>query len=337
MKEKKIRNFEVVEMCVTSRCNLKCTHCYQSFEKNKFQLSFKQIKNIVDYVSLHNGEKFVLSGGEFFIHPNAYEILSYIINTTGALITCVTNLTLVDVEKLKEVAPSERISFKVSIDGDEEQHDKRRGKGMFAITVNKIHELRKAGYTVEITMTLVEENIHCIPSVFANDTFGKVTLLPVATTGEACYNFQQDKDSQLYNDVICHIYKTCRKYVDGEHRCYIFPNSFSVKYDGGIYPCSLSRDYDLCKMGDISDNDISQVMQAFMASPESNMFFEYEKNAQIDMCNHCSQNTECTRGCRIRAYKWNGSLLSNDPFACKIFKGTYQDIPFGEIYWGSKK
>ena len=67
------------------------------------------------------------------------------------------------------------------------------------------------------------------------------------------------------------------------------------------------------------------------------MFLEYEKNDQIEKCNNCEMNGECTRGCRIRAYKWNGKLTSNDPFACKIFRDDYKDYTLGDIYWGTKK
>ncbi len=335
--ERKLDYLEVIEMCITSKCNLKCTHCYQHMEKNKYQLSFEQIVDVINYTKERHARKYVLSGGEFFTHPNAYDILRYIIENTNADITCVSNLTLADVDKIAEVVPNNRMLFKVSIDGNETEHDKRRGKGMFSLVEEKIKLLRNKGYNVDITMTLVEDNIKCIPEVFSNPVFKRVTLMPVATTGAACDHFSKSSDSEEYKQVICHIYKTCRDYVDGTHRCYIFPRCFSVKYDGGVYPCSLSRDYDLCKLGNINEKPISKVIDDFIASEDSNMFFEYERNSQIEKCNECDKNTECTRGCRIRAYKWNGKLTSNDPFACKIFRGEYDDYTFGDIYWGTKK
>lgn len=335
--EKKIDFLEVIEMCITSRCNLKCTHCYQHKEKNKYQLSLEQIVDIVNYTKKYNCRKYVLSGGEFFMHSNAYDILSYIVDNTNAFITCVSNLTIADVNRIASVVPSDRMQFKVSIDGDETEHDKRRGVGMFKIVEGKIKALREIGYVADITMTLVEDNIKCIPEVFSNPAFERITLMPVATSGAACDNFSKTQDSPEYKEVICHIYKTCRDYVDGSHRCYIFPRCFSIKYDGGVYPCSLSRDYDLCKLGNINDKSISEVLDDFISSDDSTMFFEYEHNSQIDKCNLCEKNKECTRGCRIRAYKWNGKLTSSDPFACKIFRGEYENYTFGDIYWGTKK
>lgn len=333
---KKIDFFEVIEMCITSKCNLQCTHCYQAVEKNRFQLSFEQIVSVIDYTKKYDCRKYVLSGGEFFMHPNAYEILDYIVKNTSAEITCVTNSTLIDVEKLHSIVPVSRITFKISVDGDETEHDKRRGSGMFKKVEEKINQLKKLGYIVDITMTLVEENIHCIPTVLNNIVFDKVTLMPVATTGAACEHFSTKEDSEIYKQVICHVYKTCREYVDGTHRCYIFPRCFSVKYDGSIYPCSLSRDYDIGCFGNINEKNIKTIIESFIESDESNMYFDYKNNNQIEKCNNCSQNTECTRGCRIRAYKWNGSLTTFDPFACKIFRDEFKDKTFGQIYWGSK-
>lgn len=324
-------------MCITSSCNLQCKHCYQHKEKNRYQLPFEKIIEVIDYAKKFKCRKYVLSGGEFFMHPNAYDVLSYIVNNTEASITCVSNLTIADVGRIIKLVPKSRLQFKVSIDGDETEHDKRRGKGKYKIVESKIMELRNEGYMVDITMTLIEENIHCIPTVFSNPVFERVTLMPVATSGAACDNYSKSQDSPEYKEVICHIYKTCRDYVDGSHRCYIFPRCFSIKYDGGVYPCSLSRDYELCKLGNISDKSISEVIDSFIASKQSSMFFDYENNNQIIKCNLCEMNTECTRGCRIRAYKWNGQLTSNDPFACKIFRGEFEDYTFGDIYWGTKK
>lgn len=332
---RKIEYLEVLEMCITSKCNLQCKHCYQVVEKNKFELGFSQIIDVIKYANNHGCRKYVLSGGEYFCHPNAYSILDYIINETNAEITCVTNLTIADVKKLS-CYPSDRLSFKVSIDGDKDEHNMRRGDGTYEKAEQNIINLHNMDFRVDITMTLIEANIHCIPTVLSNPNFKNVTLLPVATTGAACEYFHKEKDSDLYEQVICHIYKTCRDYVDGSHRCYIFPKCFSIKYDGSIYPCSLSRDYELCKIGNINNGTIEHEISRFINSSESDIFFEYDNNGQIEKCNKCPNNNECTRGCRIRAYKWNGKLISADPFACKIFNNEYKDIPFGQVYWGTK-
>lgn len=335
---KQINNLDVVEICVTSRCNLACTHCYQSREKNLYQLSLKQIQNIIIYANRLGCKKFVLSGGEFFTHPNAYSIIEYILVNTASKISIVTNSILLDINKIQQIAPTNRVSFTISIDGNQKEHDIRRGKGMFALTQNNINLLNSIGYDVNLTMTLVEKNIYCIPEVLNLFPNNKITFMPVATTGAAIINFAQEIDSEAYEQVIRHIYKTCREYTGGEHRCHLFPKGFSVKYDGSIFPCSLSRDYGLFNIGNLNEEvSIQHVIDDFLSSTDSDIFFEYNNNLQINKCNHCSKNTECPRGCRIRAYKWSKKLTEADPFACKLFNDAFPEYTFGDIYWGTKR
>lgn len=331
---KKVSNLIQVEMCITSKCNLHCKHCYQNDEKNTYILDIHSILQVIDYANSKNCERYVISGGEMFTHPNVYDILEYILYNTHSNITCVTNLMLIDVEKICKY-PRDRIDFKVSIDGDKEVHNNRRGIGAYEKVYNNIKVLEDEGFRVGITMTLVEDNINSIPQILNDPLFKEITFMPVATVGAACEFYAKPKDSPEYNQTIGHIYRTCREYQDEKHRCILFPKSFSIKYTGEIFPCSLSRDYGLCKIGDLNNGSITTQIEAFVNSLESNQFFAYLNNGQILECNNCGKNKECPRGCRIRAYKCNGSLLSPDPFACKIFQGKYADITYGDIYWGA--
>ena len=47
--ERKLDYLEVIEMCITSSCNLQCKHCYQHKEKNRYQLPFEKIIEVIDY------------------------------------------------------------------------------------------------------------------------------------------------------------------------------------------------------------------------------------------------------------------------------------------------
>ena len=38
----------------------------------------------------------------------------------------------------------------------------------------------------------------------------------------------------------------------------------------------------------------------------------------------------------MRALKFNGNLLTEDPFCCKVYNGEYKDIDYTNIYWGCR-
>ena len=99
--KKEITNLNKMEMCITSTCNLKCKHCYQHFEKNKYFISQNKIFDTINYAVDHGCKFLVLSGGEFFTRPDAYEILDFV-TKKNLDITLVTNGTLINFEKIKK-------------------------------------------------------------------------------------------------------------------------------------------------------------------------------------------------------------------------------------------
>jgi len=332
--EKRIMSLEMVEICVTSRCNLECSHCYQHHDKNHHELAYEKLIEIVSFASSRNCQEYVLSGGEFFLHERAYDLLDYIFeNTTCDDIKVVTNLSMADTDRISAY-PRERIEFLVSVYGSPEAHDKRRGQGHYEKVAGKINELSQLGFRVSAICALDEENFTSLNEVLENPIFNEITILPVAPVGAAGMKDIPIKDSSEYADVLKCVYHNCHVYHDSEARCSLFPNGFSVKYNGDIFPCNLARDYGLGCIGNVSHKHIDDVISAFTNSDESNMYFEYKANSQVDECNNCPENKVCNRGCRIRALKFNNKLLSSDPFVCKIFTTQHEDIPFGTLYWG---
>lgn len=321
-----------LEVCITSNCNLNCKHCYQHFEKNKFTINFEKIKEIIDYAVKSNSENIVLSGGEFFTHPNAYEIIDYVAKTNIPL-TIVTNGILVNTEKISKYK-GKNIIFQISIDGTEEYHDDRRGKGNYKKTIENIEKIRKLGFVVNIYMTLDINNYKSIPEILKMNFYDSATFMPVATAGAASLN--EFKESEELDRCVEAIYKATTKKVDLKRRCSIFPKGISIDYEGYVFPCSIARDYKLFPFGNINEDSLENIIQKFVKSKKSKMFFNYRGNNQIKKCVNCTKNKECNQGCRMRSFKFNGDMLSPDPFCCKIFNGEYKDISYGNIYWGDK-
>ena len=329
---KKFSGVKKIEVCVTSTCNLKCKHCYQHFEKNKYIIEFEKIKEIVDFSRKNDSEHIVLSGGEFFTHPNAYDIIDYV-TSFDIPITIVTNGIMINVEQIKKYV-GKNVKFQISIDGIEKYHDIRRGEGSYKKTKENIEKLRNLGFFVNIYMTLDINNYTSIPNILNDDFYDSITFMPVATAGAATINkFESSKE---LDSCIETVYKATTKELDIKHRCNIFPKGISIDYEGFIYPCSIARDYKLFPIGNINNDSLENIIDNFVKSDDSNIFFEYKGNNQIQKCVNCSKNNECNQGCRMRAYKFNGDFFSHDPFCCKIYNNEYKTISYGNIYWGDK-
>ena len=329
---KNVYNFEMVRILTTSGCNLNCTHCYQFFEKNKFILPKDKIVDIIDYACKNKVENLVLSGGEFFTHPDAYEILDYCISKNVNTVI-VTNATLINLEYFKHCKYKNLISFQVSIDGMKEKHDLRRGKGTFECTIKNMKQLYTMGFSITISMAIDENNYTDIIEVLNIPYANKVNFLPIAYTGAAVINKENNEDDyQKFNDVMIKIYKSETEMKVSKN---LFPNELAIKYDGGVYPSAVAQDYDILLMGNVLNKNIEDVINSYVCSDEFNKL-KYDIN-KIDECNKCKAKNICNKGCRERAYKVYSTLSAPDPFCCKIYKNEFPDVSISDIFWGNIK
>ena len=74
---KDLIKLDQMKILVTSECNLNCTHCFRSFDKNKYIISYDKIIELINYAIETSCNSISFSGGEFFTHPSAYQILDY--------------------------------------------------------------------------------------------------------------------------------------------------------------------------------------------------------------------------------------------------------------------
>jgi radical SAM protein with 4Fe4S-binding SPASM domain len=156
-----------VQWHLTERCNLRCTHCYQTGGKIE-ELSLAEIRKVMDEIidmlkawsemyQLEFSPSMNITGGEPFLRKDLFEILEEM-STAGFAIFLLTNGTLIDEEKAEDLARLGINGVQVSIEGPEEIHDSIRGSGSFAASCKGISHLVKAGLRVTLNATLSEIN-----------------------------------------------------------------------------------------------------------------------------------------------------------------------------------
>ncbi|MFQ6749596.1 MAG: radical SAM protein [Clostridia bacterium] len=321
-----------IEMCITSRCNLDCRHCYQKHDKNQFLLPYEKIIEAINYGISHNVSHLIISGGEACLHPNYYDIIDFVILKTNLNLTLVTNGTIINTEFFKKPNFLKRINFVISIDGTKPNHEQRRGVGTYDKTLNTIKTLQDFGFNVKINVTLDENNFLDFPEILKNDDFKHITFLPVGFSGAAQENNMTSLNKD-YEDLIKMIYEETEEASNYCRDCQLFPESLSLNYNGDIFPCSLARDFNLLKMGNIIGENIKTVIQNFIESEEGKNLLNTNLK-DLPTCSACTHCEKCSKGCRIRALKYYHSLTAPDPFACKLHTNKFKTISFNKIYWG---
>jgi sulfatase maturation enzyme AslB (radical SAM superfamily) len=136
-----------VHMDITSRCNLKCLHCYQEpyLKKEVGEMSTAENKRVIDQVGQLNAEKMLISGGEPFIREDLFELTDYAFQK-GVIVNAIyTNGTYHDSDNLINLCRyGPPIVLAVSLDGsDRKSNDFLRGAGSFDKTMKFLEKIRQ--------------------------------------------------------------------------------------------------------------------------------------------------------------------------------------------------
>jgi radical SAM protein with 4Fe4S-binding SPASM domain len=156
-----------IQLHLTERCNLRCTHCYQTGAKTD-EMSLSEIKDIAaetaemlkvwsDIHCIEFSPSFNVTGGEPLLRRDLYGIIEEI-GSRGFEIYLLSNGTLIDQSAAKTLARLGVKGVQVSIEGPREIHERIRGKGSFTASLRGVKHLLEAGLTVTLNVTLSELN-----------------------------------------------------------------------------------------------------------------------------------------------------------------------------------
>jgi radical SAM protein with 4Fe4S-binding SPASM domain len=149
-----IPSLRSLELQLTSRCNLRCLHCYQG-EPAPVDLPFTAATKIVGEFTGMAGLRLLISGGEPMLYPHLLEFLDEI-RYAALHKVLITNGTLIDAAAASRLGVDE-VQF--SLDGWERGHELIRGTGTFARVMRGIEAARGAGITVSIATMIHAGNL----------------------------------------------------------------------------------------------------------------------------------------------------------------------------------
>jgi MoaA/NifB/PqqE/SkfB family radical SAM enzyme len=141
----------VVQLIPTEACNLRCPFCNQWGENGYFFDGVRHVKHMDEesliklmrglsprdsLISVHGGEPFVYKHVDTLLELLREKQFDVMFSTNGTLLK----------RHLNELAKVRNLIFLLSIDGDEQAHDKVRGKGTFQAareSIAELYELRR--------------------------------------------------------------------------------------------------------------------------------------------------------------------------------------------------
>ncbi len=151
---------------LTSRCNLRCIHCYinrpaDDSAESAAELTAREWKDQIDAMADRGCLWLLLTGGEPLLRPDFFEIFEHA-KRKGIFVTVFTNGTLVMPELAKQFADLPPLSVEITIYGAEPGiHDRITGMaGSFERALKGMDLLRENGLHVELKTMALTPNVH---------------------------------------------------------------------------------------------------------------------------------------------------------------------------------
>ena len=152
---------------MTTRCNLRCVHCYNSSGEASPEdgLTTEEAEALIDDLAGMAVPVLLFSGGEPVLRPDLFHLGEYA-TSRGVRAVLSTNGTLITPELAASLARAQFQYVGVSIDGLAAVHDRFRArKGAFQAAWDGIRAAKACGLRTGVRFTVTRDNIGDLPGV----------------------------------------------------------------------------------------------------------------------------------------------------------------------------
>ena len=146
----------------TSACNLHCTGCWAAEYGNKLNLSFDEIDSIIRQGKELGIYMFIYTGGEPLVRKA--DLIRLCEKHSDCVFLTFTNGTLIDEQFADEMLRVKNFVPAISLEGDEEATDGRRGSGVFGKATHAMELLRDRKLLYGISSCYTSANYQSITS-----------------------------------------------------------------------------------------------------------------------------------------------------------------------------
>lgn len=334
----------LIQWHLTERCNLRCSHCYQT-GRSPEELGTDEALDLIDEAremfeswsaeyDLDLKPGFTVTGGEPLRRKDLIPILRAI-REKGFDVSLLTNGTLVDQATAASLADLGVTSAQVSIEGPEAIHDSIRGRGSFAASVRGVRYLVDCGIPVTLNATLstlnasVLKDLVTLASAIGAPRVGFSRLVPSGRGAGMLGNMlSKDEMRSLYQDLLSGNHAGVEvvtgdpvaavmsspgpsRTADTDQAtagCAAGLSGLTVLADGTITPCRRLP----IPLGNVLTDSLREIWSTSEVLEDLR-----DRSSYTGACRSCSRWTVC-RGCRAIAYAWSQAhggddFLGDDP------------------------
>jgi len=332
-----------IQLHLTEKCNLKCTHCYQSGEGSD-EMSLAEIRSLIREVADMVGEwsaaygvffstSFNITGGEPFLREDIFKVLEEL-TSRGIDAYLLSNGLLINRKRAEMLAKLGVKGVQVSIEGPEDIHDAIRGKGSLKRSLSGIHCLLDAGLEVTMNTTLSDMNaahFADIISLASKTGVQKLGFSRLVPSGSGRHLLHKMLTKDVLEDLYRRIFSLDTanlkivtgdpvasqfRWPAGEDGSSSFPSGgcaagvsgLTILPDGTVTPCRRLP----VPIGNVRTDSLREI---WATSDVLNSL--RDKSRYHGKCGNCKKWSRC-RGCRAIAYEFSHArglahYLAEDP------------------------
>ena len=346
----------IVSYSITTKCNLKCRHCYSdSVEAAPDELQTDEAFRLMDDLSKWGIKLLVIDGGEPLCRQDLLDIVKYA-SSKGIRTTIGSNGTLIDEAIARRMLDAGVRTVAISVDAaDASTHDSFRGvSGAFEQTMRGIEACRVTGLPFQLNMVIRKETISQLDDMLhlaVDSGANAVELFDLVAAGRAkresskqLLNLKERKRAMEYlaqsqqelpiviRVPACPMYPLLlqQKGIQPKHfppamlqRIPYWDRGCAAGMPMGYVMVTCSGEVNPCmllqiNLGNIKEQSITSIWE------KSPVLTELRQRELLKgKCGDCSYRITCS-GCRGRAYEETGDMMANDPgcwLMAEVIKG----------------
>ena len=317
---------------LTSKCNLRCLHCYAKGEinnnLNNSDLDTKFWEKIIKEGSYLNCHKMQFIGGEPFLRKDLFNLADYAKENGYEFIEVFTNGTLLSREKIKTIK-NLGLNIAISIYSYcQETHESiTRVKNSFKNVLKNLEILKEEDVPTRVAVIIMKQNQGTITR-----TLNFLKRLGIASRPDVVRP-TGDNDFQSIMPCMEVLKKWCfvkepnfsTSYEDFYYNqnwnsCWV--GKIAITSNGNVIPCIFARNHVVGKLSD------SISLTEVIKNKDLQYFWKITKD-DVEVCKDCEYRYVC-RDCRPLAEATYRDLFAKSP-RCKYnpYKGVWEG---GEIY-----
>lgn len=316
-------SMHMLELEITTKCNLNCLHCYNRENKN-IDMDYDDIIKYINFANENHIHTLTLSGGEACLHPQFSEICAYLRSNRNKLnniskITLQTNGYIRNLN-LEDLQGFDYIHLSFDIDENEVRNISSEN------TIKLAKDLEAAKVKPYLFTTVHKKNINHIDEIvkMANENDLHIAFNFCIDTGKD-KEFLLSKEEKIFAikklleyERQGKINKLKHPYVNSfKGMCLDKDEKFKIKggCTAGIASCAILANGDVIpcpfvriKAGNIHEEPLEQIWL------ESNLLKEIRDRRNYEGCGNCKHLAYCG-GCRRSAYQSSNKINGFD-FNC---------------------